>query len=499
MLKTTLAIFVVLAAVVFAFQSNWLVFTNDEGILLEPAQRVAGGLRPYVDFFAYMSPPGSYWLQAVVFRLFGIGLRAGRLLVILDFAAQCALLFWLTARFASRRAGFIVTALFFMFQATVPGLLTPQHRWDSATLATLSIVLSIAAYRRDRPRGLSYLAGMAAAGAALCTPSIALVGLVTAVFAWDAILWYVAGAACVTATAGVYMLHAGMFAAFLDQVRWLQHNYTAVNGMAYGSVIGGYAGILMGTNPVDSAIRVGLVACLALPALLPPLNLAGWGWRFLRKPIEDRRAILYLLACSVAFVIGTLPRPDLMHLSFACVPAYALAAIWMVRYASPRPAAVVSIWFGLWAGMFALNAASGYAHMQNLDSPVGQLRVAPDQIADARRLFATVRPGDGLYVHPYMPLLYFLTQAHNPTRFAYLGPGMMTTVEESDALHDLERTPPQWVFYLPLTREEFLRVFPGGAGLNQRFDRIESWIQANYRPANPAVTLSGYQLWTRVR
>jgi hypothetical protein len=497
MLRTTLALFVIAAAVVFAFQSNWLVFTNDEGILLEPAQWTAAGLRPYVDFFAYMSPPGSYWLQALVFRLFGISLRAGRLLVILDFACQCALLFWLTARFSSRRAGFVVTFLFFVFQATVPGLLTPQHRWDSATLATFSIALSIAA-RGNSERVLSCLAGMAAAGAALCTPSIALIGLATAVFLFDAIAYFAAGAATVAAAASAYMLHAGMFAAFLDQIRWLRHNYTAVNGMAYGSVIGGYSGILIGSNPLDTGIRIGLVVCLALPALLPPLSVAGWVSRFLRHRVEDWRPIAYLIACSAAFIIATLPRPDLMHLSFAAVPAYALAAIWIARYSPPRAAAWVSVWFGLWACFFAFNAASGFARLQTANSPVGQLRVAPDQAVDLRRALATIHPDDGLYVHPYMPLLYFLTQARNPTRFAFLGPGMMTTVEESEALRELSRKPPQWVFYLPLTREEFLRVFPGGSGLNQRFEQMEGWITANYQPVNPPLTLSGYQLWSRI-
>lgn len=351
--------------------------------------------------------------------------------------------------------------------------------------------------------GLSCLAGMAAAGAALCTPSIALIGLITGLFLCDALLWFAAGAACVTAAASAYMLHVGMFTAFLDQIQWLRHNYTAVNGMAYGSVIGGYSGILMGTNPLDTAIRIGLVICLALPALLPPLNLVGWAARFLRNRGErnrvvDWRPIAYLLACTVAFAVATLPRPDLMHLSFASVPAYALAAIWIARYAPPRVVPLVSIWFSLWACLFAFNAASSFARLQIANSPVGDLRVAPDQAADVRRMLATIHPGDGLYVHPYMPLLYFLTQARNPTRFAFLGPGMMTTVEESQALDELSRNPPQWVFYLPLTRDEFLRVFPGGAGLNQRFERIEGWIQANYQPVQPAVTLSGYQLRSRI-
>lgn len=314
MWKTAVVLFFVLATLVFAFQSNWLVFTNDEGILLEPAQRVAGGLRPYVDFFAYMSPPGSYWLQAAVFRMFGTSLRSGRLLVILDFAAQCALLFWITARFSSRRTGFVVTFLYFVFQATVPGLLTPQHRWDSATLATLSMALITSLWDKPPRRSSAWtalLAGMAAAVAALCTPSLALIALITVAFLigkqW--IVPYAAGATLVVTAAAAYMLHAGMFAAFLNQVHWLRANYTAVNVMPYGAIIGGYSAILIGANPLDTALRVGLVVCLALPALLPPLNLAAWAVGFRRGPVDDTQALLFLLACSAALVAGTLPRP----------------------------------------------------------------------------------------------------------------------------------------------------------------------------------------------
>src|SRR5579872_2195665 len=91
------AIFLSVAAVVLAVHGNRVVVTNDEGILLDAAQRVALGERPYVDFWAYMSP-GSYWLQAAVFRLFGVSLLTGRLIVIFDFSVQCALVFWLASR-----------------------------------------------------------------------------------------------------------------------------------------------------------------------------------------------------------------------------------------------------------------------------------------------------------------------------------------------------------------------------------------------------------------
>src|SRR5262249_26244303 len=90
-------IFLAAASVLLAWHGNRVVLTNDEGILLEPAQRIAFGERPYADFWTYMSP-GSYWLQAAVFRLFGVSLVTGRLIVILDVSLQCALVFWLAAR-----------------------------------------------------------------------------------------------------------------------------------------------------------------------------------------------------------------------------------------------------------------------------------------------------------------------------------------------------------------------------------------------------------------
>jgi len=95
------AIFLIVTALLLAFHGQRMVLTNDEGIVLESAQRMAAGGRIYVDFFGYMSP-GSYWLQELVFRLFGFALWTGRLIVILDFSLQCALVYWLVARLVDK-------------------------------------------------------------------------------------------------------------------------------------------------------------------------------------------------------------------------------------------------------------------------------------------------------------------------------------------------------------------------------------------------------------
>src|SRR4051812_46533094 len=106
-------------ALLAVLQGNRFLLTNDEGILLNPAQQVASGARPYVDFFGYMSP-GSYWIQAAWFKAIGVSFWAGRIPVVLDFSLQCALLFWLTARLASRRAALAAVIVFAGFQIADP-------------------------------------------------------------------------------------------------------------------------------------------------------------------------------------------------------------------------------------------------------------------------------------------------------------------------------------------------------------------------------------------
>jgi hypothetical protein len=102
-------------------------------------------------------------------------------------------------------------------------------------------------------------------------------------------------------------------------------------------------------------------------------------------------------------------------------------------------------------------------------------------------------------VYPYSPIQYFITQARNPTRFSYLAPGMMTREEEAEALAQLQSQPPQWLLYLPLDRDEFLRVFPHATSLSGHFETLETWLTQNYKPVEqPAVNLGGYRLWQRV-
>jgi hypothetical protein len=197
-------------------------------------------------------------------------------------------------------------------------------------------------------------------------------------------------------------------------------------------------------------------------------------------------------------VVTTYPRSDVAHLAFVAALPYALTAIGVSRIFPARLAPAMGIGAVVLAGLFSLNFFQGWFKAEVVASALGPLRVQPKDAPAMTQLVSQVRPGDSLFVFPYMPVLYVVTQAKNPTRFSYLAPGMMTQAEELEMLQQLKQHPPEWLLYLQLTPEEFLRVFPHGSGLAWKFSRLEEWLEKHYRPqADPPVSFSGYKLWRR--
>jgi len=500
--KYPIFVFLFVAALLYLVHGNRFVLTNDEGILLEPAQRLVQGARPYVDFFGYMSP-GSYWIQAALFRLFGTTMWIARLPVIIGFSLQSALVFWLVAQLASRRAATAAVVAFVGFQIADPSFLTAQHRWDSATLALAGVCCAIGSTERWR-LGAS---GALLALAVWCTPSVALVAIVVAIWLLSSrthrhlILPFAAGAAVVSVAAAGALWATGSLLPFVNQMLWLKKNYTAVNVMPYGSIIGGYGRLLEGPSGIEALVRYLLVFCLALPAILPPLAIVLWTFLTFRKDSSDRSRsweVLLLASASFALVVSTFPRADMMHLAFISALPCALAAAGLARLLTVRAGAILAFSVIPFAVLFSLNEFTGSWNAQTISTPVGTLRAAPELAPEIQKLVSIIHPGEALFVYPYMPVHYFITQARNPTRFAFLAPGMMTAAEEGSALAELREHPPEWLLYMQLSRDEYLRVFPNATGLNPHFETIEAWLQANYEPADrPGVNIAGYRLWKR--
>ena len=485
---TASAIFAGVFALLFIFHSHRFVATNDEGMILEPAQRMLSGARPYVDFFGYMSP-GSYWIQAQVYRVFGVAMWTSRVVVMFDLSLECALVFWIVARVASRRAAVAAVLIFAGFQIADPSYVTSAHRWDSAALALAGVAAGLSEWKW---RWVA--SGALLAAATWCTPALALVGgavvLFLAIRERGGLAPFAAGIATVSIPAVAALGWTGTFGAFLKQLAWLRTNYAAVNVMPYGSIIGGYRALFEGSaNAAEAAVRAVLVLGVALPAILPVAAVGLFALRGRRRDLE------LLTLAAVAITATVFPRADVAHLMFIEALPLVVCVAALTRF--PRAGAALAMAGVVLAGIFGMNFFTTLRGTEMVASPIGELRVASQQAPDLAGLVAKVRPRQGLFVYPYMPIVYVATQTTNPTRFSYLAPGMMTEREASEALDELRASPPEWVLYMKLSREEFLRVFPHATGLDWHFASLEEWLDANYAPVEPAVSLWGYRLCRR--
>jgi len=487
------AIFAAVAIALFILQGNRMVLDAiDEGILLEPAQRIASGSIPYKDFFIHMGP-GSYWIQALVFKLFGISIHAARIPVILDLALQCALVFWLAAKLSTRATAALATLLFTCFQTANTAALIGQHRWDSATLALIAICCILEA---STPCYIA--AGVALGAAAWCTPSLALLILTTLVCLAalkqyrKGLIPFTAGVAITAASGAILLAAQGALLPFWDQMQWLRANYSSVNITPYGAVNGGMAQVFEGAEGIAKLVILIMLTCIELPAILPITATAIWAYLVFKKQQN-----IFLLVSMEALILTTYPRPDVGHLAFVAALPYVMTVVGIATLVPAGKGIQYAIVPMLLALAFASNTIGTWRGTEKVESPVGTLRVDKPFQAPMQQLLSHVRPGNTLYVHPYMPIHYFITQATNQTKFSYLGPGMMTVTEETKVLNDLKARPPEWLLYQRLTEAGFLHVFPSAVGIDPHFRTLEAWLEQNYQPLKQPLNIAGYELWQR--
>ena len=479
-------VFAAVAIFLFILQGNRMVIEAiDEGVLLEPAQRIASGAVPYKDLFIHMGP-GSYWIQALVFKLWGVSMVTARIPLIFDLALQAALVFWLSARLSTNMTAALATVLFACFQTANTAAMIGQHRWDSATLALIGICFIV------EGSTIGYLAaGVAMGAAAWCTPSLALLIITTmACTVRRGLVPFTAGVSITAVAGGILLGLQGALIPFWDQMQWLRTNYSTVNITPYGAVNGGIAGVFEGAEGIAKVVVLIMLTCIELPAILPITATAIWGYLVYKKQQQ-----VFLLVSMLALVITAYPRPDLGHLAFIAGLAYVMTVVGISSLVPAGKGIRYAIVPLLLALAFASNTIGTWRGTEKIESPVGNLQVDKAFKVQMQQVLSHVRPGQSLYVHPYMPVHYFITQAKNPTRFSYLCPGQMTATEEAEALRHLKSNPPQWLLYQRLTTEGFLRVFPSAVGIDPHFRTLETWLEQNYQPVNPPLSLSGSELW----
>ena len=110
-------------------------------------------------------------------------------------------------------------------------------------------------------------------------------------------------------------------------------------------------------------------------------------------------------------------------------------------------------------------------------------------------LMRRIQPGDGLFVFPYLPMVYFVTGGKNPTRYSFMQPGMMNADDEASVIADLRAHPPRWIVWHDFSDSRIMSNWPNTDPARLHFLGIERFFAENYRVVNAAEAASvGYRL-----
>ena len=492
--KLALLVFGVAAVLVWWLAASRFSLSLDEGIYLAGAQRLLRGQVPYRDFFV-LTGPGSFWIHAAILKLLGATLSHARLAMVLDLAILSGAVYWLTARLSRRRFAIGVTFVFLALETRPLFRLYANHRWDSSAVSMLAVALVF--WGTEQPRFIAFFAGgVFAAFAAWITPSALALVLVLGIWIllnkqmrnqwWP----YLLGVGFCSLAAGGALFFQGALRPLWNDLLWTSAHYPAANRVPYGYgaiAPGGLMAIYAGTSIHQALARTTGLAAVLLPPLLPLGVYFAWlirRWRNVEFDQREKLATLLVIA-SFGLILSTYPRWSADQLLFVTPVFCVLAAYLLDQVLKARVLSAVA--FAMILGLGVATLAYTVLHVRSetsLETRVGSVRAAPADQALIKFATRTIHPGDTLFVYPYLPIVYFLTGARNPTRYSFLQPGMMDVQNDSETLEDLRAHPPQWVFYFAFPPDTYRGIWPAADPQALRETPIDAYIRAHYRPVD---------------
>lgn len=494
------------AVAAFALAWGWPALTSgyegayDEGNTLSAAARVLAGDVPYRDFWL-LHPPGTSWLLAGAFRVFGPTLAVERA-VKLAAVAIAAVLVFLLARLAARPRWAAAAALLFVVLPTQ----TLSLRTRDAGLVLVLATLLAASSPSARPRRRALLAGLLAGLTAWFKQDFAIAaaaGGATAILLGAAarrrlapkrtaggrtplvvegLLPFVAGLAVGPAALAATLAAHGTFGEFFEQtIRFPATSFGRFRAIPLSLRFGQLAEGMGPGISLKDALAVGAVPLLSLAALVAVLAAAAAACPLRRRTgvsggldgATAADAPPAVLASSVAclfLLTAPFQRADLEHLN----PALALAVVALAAVAAPRGQAlrsaaltILGISFGLLSVLLSvppiLDRARALKVRVFAPASAGATGLAaaprwiglPDDVAAAARfLAARTNPGERIFVgnarHDRLAygatLFYFLSGRGGATRYDNLHPGVATTrAVQEEVVRSLGRERVRWV------------------------------------------------------
>jgi 4-amino-4-deoxy-L-arabinose transferase-like glycosyltransferase len=510
----------------YAIFRSFTVLHGDEGIVLEGAQRILSGQVLYRDFFSFVTP-GSYYWTAILFKIFGSSILVPRTVLVVYGGLFSIFLYFMARRVCSRSTAIFTVYLFTL--TCLPYEFRALHNWDSAVWACAALYLAVRFV--ETPRGALALGVGAFASLACLFEQSKGAGLLLGLAIGFGLLvragrgrgnfqrrhlWaFLAGLTAPALITFAYFASQHALGVMLTDCLWPLHHYSAANRLPYG-----FPEFV--SSELDKArllpwgLQLGMVFILSPFFILPvlPILAAGlfafWFFHFSQQKDTRGRAGYFVVvsATLVGLLISVLAsgRPDVSHLIIFNGPFFLLVLAWSLEKSllsssflnGARTLGSFYLFFSFTALGLTLLWRPLNAHT-TIATRCGNLKA---ERADSiiQQIQARVPTGGRIYVFPYQPLYYYLTQTLNPTRFEYLQLGMHTPEQFEEAARELAASRVPVVVFQPSFPEFIPHAWPATPlSILGEKDKVTEFIITHYRSCDTLASVQNWRLVFMVR
>jgi hypothetical protein len=476
----------------------------DEGIILQGAQRILDGQVLYRDFFSFFTP-GSYYLLALVFRVFGDSYLVAHTALAFVGAAFSPVTYLLARRVCSRQASLLVTGL--MTVTALPLRFVVLHNWDSTLWACLALYCAVRLLETpkagwafaaasftslttlfEQSKGAGLLLGLAT-GFVIIT----LAGQQRKLFTRGRLAILLGLAWPFLITLVYFASHHALMTMLADWFWPLQH-YSASNRVPYGydNMTDEARREIFDSGPL--AMRLFLRLIFSPHHWIPFLPLFGVAL-LIRLALSGPRRIslgpewaYYVLVSStisglLLSVVGV--RSDDFHFLYL-QPIFFLLIAWLLDGRNIRNRLFIRAApvLGFCLSMSLLAAAGESLFQTRAGNTVMTRRGAittqkPDTVVPYVQ--AHTAPGEQILIYPYEAIYYYLTQTYSPTRFEFYQPGMHSDQQVQEMVAQFSAKPTRFVLYQPSFMSRGLVAWPNTPAAALVRDPMADYIMHEYR------------------
>jgi 4-amino-4-deoxy-L-arabinose transferase-like glycosyltransferase len=477
----------------------------DEGIILQGAQRILDGQVLYRDFFSFFTP-GSYYLFALVFRVFGDSYLVAHTAIAFFGAILSPITYLLARRVCSRQASLLVTGL--MTITALPWRFVVIHNWDSTLWACLALYCAVRLLESPNVKWAFAAASFVSLTALFEQSKGAglLLGLGTGLliivvgsqpsklFTRDRLIAIMLGLAWPFFVTVVYFASRHALTTMLASWFWPLQHYSVANRVpyAYDNLTGETRHRIFGT--ASPGLRLFAMLVFSARSWVPFLPLFGVAllirlafrrWRQIPLGPEWGYYVLVSATISGLLLSIVIARSDYLHFIYL-QPVFFLALAWLLdgRGIRSRFFTRIAPVVGFCLSMSLLAMAAQVLFQARGDNRVVTRRgTLTMQTKDAviEYVQAHVPPGERILIYPYQPTYYYLTQTYSPTRFDFYQPGMHTDQQLQEMLADFSAHPTPVVLYEPAFANHIHEAWPNTPPGAFAHDAMADYILREYR------------------